>query len=262
MIYCVYPLGSAPLKLLQLGYANDIDMVRYGPSQSRPYYIVHYVLKGQGYFNGNLVKKGQGFLITPYSFEYYYPDKSDPWEFTWVLTDDVHMAEIFQTYPIDPETKIFSFSDLQAAESFARKVIYHNQTLFPASVLLEWFLNLYNSHQASGMRKGVKDYLTVATEFIETNIHQKISVETIIKLLGISQAYLFKLFQKQYKLSPKQYISSRKLFHAKKLLKETELLVTEIAQSVGFDDVLSFSRFFSKNEGKSPTLYRLENQKQ
>ena len=262
MLYYVYPNGTAPLRIVQLGYCNDVQKARFGPSQRRPYYIVTYVIKGRGFFNGNLVEKGQGFLITPYSFEHYYPDENNPWEFVWALTDDENMAEIFQTYNANPNSKIFSFADIQAAESFAHKVVYHHQTLLPASVLLEWFLNLYNSHQPVGVNVGRKDYLAVATEYIETNIHQKIAVKTLTELLGISQAYLFKLFQKQYSLSPKDYISTRKLFHAKKILRESDFSITEIAQSVGFDDVLSFSRFFSKNEGRSPTKYRSQSKKE
>ncbi len=255
MMYFVYPLGNAPLKLTQLGYCNDIKKARFGPSR-RKYYIVHYVLKGRGFFNGNPVKQGQGFLITPYSFEHYYPDEREPWEFVWALTDDKNMEELFQSYPVDPKTNIFSFSDIQAAERYAHTIERHHFEWLPASVLLEWFLRLYNSHQHTVKNGGLKDYLTVATEYVETNIHQKITVQTLTELLGISQAYLFKLFQKQYSLSPKNYLSSRKLFHAKKLLQETQFSITQIARSVGFDDVLSFSKFFAKHEKQSPTDYR------
>ena len=43
---------------------------------------------------------------------------------------------------------------------------------------------------------------------------------------------------------------------AKNLLKHSTLLVTEIANSVGFNDCLSFSKAFSKKEKCSPLKYR------
>jgi transcriptional regulator GlxA family with amidase domain len=43
-------------------------------------------------------------------------------------------------------------------------------------------------------------------------------------------------------------------------LTETNISITDIAISVGFDDVLSFSKFFSKYEKISPSQYRKKKQ--
>ena len=45
---------------------------------------------------------------------------------------------------------------------------------------------------------------------------------------------------------------------AEKLLTDRGLSVTEVANSVGFQDVLAFSRFFSSKKGVSPTVYRMK----
>lgn len=260
MIYFVFPIGSSPLEITQLGYCNDITSARFGPSTIRPYYIIHYVIKGKGFFNGTPLKKGQGFLISPYSFEHYYPDKNDPWEFVWILSKDENMAKIFQTYQTVSNTNIFDFTDIQVAENLALKIQRNHKQALSSSVLLEWFLHLYNTHQKSIKSNGTKDYLTVSTEYIETNIYHKITIEELTEILGISQGYLYKLFKSHYGLSPKDYLSSRKLFHAKNLLTETNISITDIAISVGFDDVLSFSKFFSKYEKISPSQYRKKKQ--
>ena len=70
-----------------MGYSAEPTETRFGPSV-RNSYIIHYVLSGKGYFNGNPVKKGQGFLITHNMKEHYYPDSDDPWNFLWVISDD------------------------------------------------------------------------------------------------------------------------------------------------------------------------------
>ena len=65
-------------------YANEY---RYGPG-SRGIYIIHYVIKGSGFLHTNGKKyhihKGESFIIYPNTVVYYYPDKADPWEYTWV----------------------------------------------------------------------------------------------------------------------------------------------------------------------------------
>ena len=48
-----------------------------------------------------------------------------------------------------------------------------------------------------------------------------------------------------------------KIEQAKQLLKKTDITVTQVANSVGFSDVLSFSRFFTSKMGVSPQKYRL-----
>ena len=50
--------------------------------------------------------------------------------------------------------------------------------------------------------------------------------------------------------------ANQKIEKAKRLLKSVNYSITEVAVSCGFLDVLSFSRFFSKKVGVSPTEYR------
>ena len=45
--------------------------------------------------------------------------------------------------------------------------------------------------------------------------------------------------------------------HAKKLLTETDMSITEIANSVGYSDALAFSKAFSSKEKLSPQKYRM-----
>jgi hypothetical protein len=53
-----YP-SHVPL-LTQMWFTADINETRYGPSR-RNSYIIHYVLSGKGYFNGNEVKRAKDF---------------------------------------------------------------------------------------------------------------------------------------------------------------------------------------------------------
>ena len=75
-------------------------------------------------------------------------------------------------------------------------------------------------------------------------------------MTGITQPYLYRIFREETGLSPKQYILNEKLDHAKRLLRETEFSVSEIAGTVGFASVLDFSKFFSRQTGESPSAYR------
>ena len=80
------------LNLCSVGYAKDPAVTRFGAGV-RNLYIVHYVLAGKGYFNGNAVNAGQGFLITPNMREHYFPDEKSPWEFLWFISNDENSTD-------------------------------------------------------------------------------------------------------------------------------------------------------------------------
>ena len=71
-------------------------MHSYGP-MARQQYVLHYVIRGSGYLEYEHrcypVKEGESFLICPYVVVKYYPEPSDPWEYTWV---DFNGSEVRQ----------------------------------------------------------------------------------------------------------------------------------------------------------------------
>ena len=56
--------NTSLLKVNVMGFSGDTNVTKFGPGR-RDLYIIHYVTKGQGYFNGTMVSEGQGFLIFP-----------------------------------------------------------------------------------------------------------------------------------------------------------------------------------------------------
>lgn len=253
--------GSAPLKIDTIGFGRDQRITRAGPVQ-RSSYIIHYVLKGKGYYNGNPVSYGQGFLIFPEQLAEYHPDAEDPWEFLWIISFDDTMRMVFDRYEADPDSLIFSFcSDaFSVLDSVAETVIERHASILDPLELLEIFLHIFNR----GIRKDLtlksrsnsEVYLDFVRNYVETNMDQPISVLELENLLGVSQPYLYRIFQDRFHMSPKQYIINRKISHAKKLLLQTDMTVTQISNSVGYGDALAFSKLFARKERLSPLQYR------
>jgi len=53
-----------------------------------------------------------------------------------------------------------------------------------------------------------------------------------------------------------QYILSLRMANAQNLLESTQYNISEIAEAVGYDNSLYFSRLFHKHIGVSPSEYR------
>lgn len=77
-------------------------------------------------------------------------------------------------------------------------------------------------------------------------------IEKLSKISGISNRYFEKLFFKEYKVSPKQYIIAYKIDLAKELLQNEKKSVTDVATSLGYNDIYHFSKIFKKHTGMTP----------
>ncbi len=80
--------------------------------------------------------------------------------------------------------------------------------------------------------------------------------DTLPTFSGISMSYYNKLFTEKFHTSPKQYVLSKRLDHARVLLASTQYSIHEIAELCGFSDSYHFSKRFKKQFLSSPTEYR------
>lgn len=92
--------------------------------------------------------------------------------------------------------------------------------------------------------------------FIHENYTQPITRSDIARYVNISEDYLTFCFRQELGTTPIKYLQRYRIHQAKKLLKETELSVTEIAMRVGFSDSGYFSRIFHRETGRSPEAFR------
>ncbi len=260
MRYCIFSDNTSDfLCIHQIGYSENPNITRFGPG-CRNKYIIHYVIDGKGYYNGNPVCGGQGFLIYPGQKEVYYPSKENPWKFLWIIAAGESMNSIFGRYNADSETKIFSYNDIPLLKETAEYIINNHNKVISSPKITEQFLHIANSHISENIPKQNKSNADIYTDFcvkyIEENIHKKITVYELTEILGISQAYLYTIFRNRFNMSIKKYITFVKHNYAKKLLKTTPLTIQEISNSLGYDDVFVFSKVFKSQEGVSPSHFR------
>lgn len=262
MRYQFFSSGSCPLLDIScIGYAYNPEVTRYGPYK-RNCYIIHYVLSGKGYFKGEVVSKGEGFLITPEMCKEYYPDPDEPWSLLWIISEDEKMNELFEIFNADKKTGIFSFDYVLQVQRLANELVNASVRLYNSFELLGKFLTIFACHfksaETAPKLKNEDIYVEAAEKYINTNIQMPVTVDELTTFLGVSQPYLFKIFKKHFLVSPKEYIIEKKMSYAQELLKNSDLSITDIAKSVGYNDVLGFSKLFKKKVGISPQKYKAD----
>lgn len=87
------------------------------------------------------------------------------------------------------------------------------------------------------------------------------SMDEICNDLKISKYYLSHVFKQYMGKPPMNYVASKRIAYAKKLLQETDLNATEIGEMCGYKDHVLFFKAFKKHEGITPIAFRKQTQK-
>lgn len=98
-------------------------------------------------------------------------------------------------------------------------------------------------------------FLSSILNYINQNLYNEITIESIAKEFNISQTTLNLNFKNELGMTVKKYITKSKLEDAKKLL-DRNLSISEISQMLGYADSSHFCKKFKKEFEMTPTQYR------
>ncbi len=96
--------------------------------------------------------------------------------------------------------------------------------------------------------------------YIESNLGFDLCIQNIADAFFYNPRYLCRLFKKETGRSLNDYILSRRLKRAKKLLTTTNYSVIDISAEIGFKNVTYFNRVFKSEFQITPTAYRRQKQ--
>ena len=103
-------------------------------------------------------------------------------------------------------------------------------------------------------------YVEEALKYIEANYSEAVTIQDLANWLGLERTYLYRLFKSMVGMSPQAYLLDVRIRQACTLLTHSDLTITNIACSVGYEDSLYFSRLFHRKKGQTPSQYRLTHQ--
>ncbi|MBE7052686.1 MAG: helix-turn-helix domain-containing protein [Ruminococcaceae bacterium] len=100
------------------------------------------------------------------------------------------------------------------------------------------------------------EFLAAVTDYIDNNLTENLTVETICTQFFVSKNYLYKSFRSFYNCTVNEYITNQRIKIAARLLTDTVDNASMIAERVGIYNYTYFSRLFKKHTGLSPSKYR------
>lgn len=256
------------LAVYNVGYQKCDPQYQWGPGV-RDHYLIHHIISGKGRLNANQtdfsLQAGDSFLVYPGTEISYTADADEPWEYAWVGFNGsdapiiLKATDFTPSYPVvtnTPYGKEITHQLLHIYEARGRdfeSAVEMTGRLYTALAL---FLK-GASH--TPVQNNYHTYVQKAIEFIAANYSYPITVEDIADHVGLSRSHLFRSFELVLQLSPKEYLSQFRIKQACYLLRHSSLSITAIANSVGFESSLYFSKAFKKAKNVSPREYAKKN---
>ncbi len=124
-----------------------------------------------------------------------------------------------------------------------------------AMLILATLLPLFEYKNSKRLQKDISADIFI---YCNKNFCEDVSLDKISCELNISKTHIMRLFRERFHTSFRAYINQLRIDKAKKLLRTTDLSVTEVSISVGYNTIRSFNRAFNELCHTSPREYRLK----
>lgn len=252
------------LSVVCIGHSQTFANHQYGPA-TRGYYLIHYITKGKGTFivDGTTyhLHQGQGFLITPHTQTIYIADQTEPWSYSWIGFGGKLADALVEKTGLSAEDPIFSTSEGKILENYIQIGLKKSQQttanhLYLLGMLYQFMSVLANSNIEKLPATITDEYVNQAVLFIQTHIHQPLTIQEIATHVGIDRSYLTTRFKKSTGLPPIKFIQNYRLTLAKHYLEVSDLTIEEIANKCGYQRTESLNKVFKERYQLCLSAYR------
>lgn len=110
--------------------------------------------------------------------------------------------------------------------------------------------------QAKG--EGTEQLVRAAEEYVLAHSREKFSLQAMADALYVNKSYLLRLFKAHTGSTLLSFHNQTRCEQAKRLLRESELSISQVGEAVGFVSSSHFSFVFRKTVGVTPTEYRAQ----
>lgn len=115
---------------------------------------------------------------------------------------------------------------------------------------------LFDNGSMRDRKLSTQELYDYTVQYIDENYVRPLSMQSVCEEMGISQAYLSRLFRKYSDTTFNAYLTRCRMEAAVRLIQERpNLLLRDVAACVGYDDSSYFAKVFRQYTGKKPSQY-------
>lgn len=202
---------------------------------------------------------GGSFMIvpprTPYQYAY---AGGEELQYLWVHFTGSHAAHHLERWGLSPLPLTRDrLPAPRVVEAFERLLdcFAKDEPLRDAwlSCLLEQLLLLLSSAEVAAEEH---QPLARSLGYIDRHYAEDVSVSALAAMDGLSYSRYHDVFTAQLGMTPKRYLTRKRLDRACELLLTTDMSIAQIGTQVGYSDACFFTKIFKKEIGRTPSGYR------
>ncbi len=137
-------------------------------------------------------------------------------------------------------------------KELAQKMIFYREKA--SAILKDLLIEIHRLSQKND--KSTADAVETVIAYLRDNFGKKISNEELAAIVGYHEYHLNRLFVRDTGKTLHRYLLTMRISEAKRLLTNTEMSLSDIADAAGFSSNTHFAGCFKKMVGQSPSEYK------
>ena len=236
--------------------------------EGTPQLVLIHCLQGEGWLEMSgtrwRVQPGQAIAIPPGAAHAYGASNDKPWTIYWVHMAGAQVGRVARMLGVDPGKPLFTPGFDPALPPLYEAMISQLARGYASAILLDASLTLarlvarlgLDAARPEGGGVSVAGRIERALTQMEQNLDGRIRVADLAARASMSSSHFAALFKRKTGFAVLDYFLRLKMQRAGYLLDSTTLSIKVIANELGFDDPLYFSRCFRRVHNCSPSAYR------
>ena len=120
------------------------------------------------------------------------------------------------------------------------------------------YIKLENIDDNTSNKTNYNFNVNKAIKYIEENYKKPITLDEVCSNININKSYFCTIFKEHTGKTFSNYLSHYRVYKSKELLENTDLSITEVAFTVGYNSVNYFNNNFKRLNNITPVQYRNE----
>jgi len=274
--YPIYNFNLIDGHFTNLIFNQDIER------HSHLFWEITLTLKGEyvnHFDNGNILLKSYNLTIIRPTDVHYVKLKGTPAIYRDIYVSDEKMHNIADViheglydellHSPSPSTCVIDKTHMDSIETTAAKITYLRSLIFKNDItalhncLITQALSAY-AETKYYPRKQTPEWILDMLSNLNMEVSSKLdspfsSLSELIDKTGYSHGYICRKFKEYFGCTLIQYINQQKMAYSTTLLLNTNLSVSDIAQTLGYSNQSNYINSFKKEYGVSPLNWRKKN---
>jgi AraC-like DNA-binding protein len=199
----------------------------------------------------------QSLIIWEPQTDIYYSNTQKKWSYSWIYFGGSNIRKLLSKCGLETN-KALLLEDISIVEKYIMDIhneltthIQPNATIV-FNIFHNWFLELTRQLKGQDHPETISPEYIKLKKYLEAHYHKKISLEEMASQVCHTVPHFCSTFKKYFGFSAIDYIIRIRMHQAAYLLHNPKLSISEIARTVGYDDLYYFSSQFKKHYKASP----------